>query len=166
MRSSCRFFATHSFSRACSGFHYTLLTLLDPLCYTDCPLLAIQIKSVRASRSSNARLDIVAVAADRYHETLANLNHFIAQQDLASVKGFYFVTDTALANVAKVWTDYGIGVQMRPTDKMSIHSDDVFIIGPNGRLKWIIPDNPLSNWVGARSADTELHFLLHQSGLN
>lgn len=66
------------------------------------------------------------MAADPYHEALANLSHFIAQHGLSYVKGFYFVTNSALATVAKVWTAYGIGVQMRPADKMSIHSGDVF----------------------------------------
>lgn len=145
--------------------HFTLLTFLDPLCYTDCPLLANQLKSVRAGLPLSAKLDMVAVAANPYHETLANLNHFIALHGLGAVKDFYFVTDTALSKVAKVWSTYGISVEMKPTDKMSIHSDYMFIIAPNGNLKWIVADNPLSNWAGGHSAVIELLTLLHRSGL-
>jgi cytochrome oxidase Cu insertion factor (SCO1/SenC/PrrC family) len=145
--------------------HYTLLTFLDPECWTDCPLLAAQLRQVRSDLSPGAKLDIVAVAADPYHETLANVNHFIDIHGLKSVKDFYFVTGP-LHSVQKVWGAYGIGVSMVPTDKMSIHSDLMFIITPHGRLTWIIPDEPLANWAGQHSAESELLSLLHQSGVH
>jgi cytochrome oxidase Cu insertion factor (SCO1/SenC/PrrC family) len=144
---------------------YTLLTFLDPECWTDCPLLAAQLKSVRAQLSPGAKLDIVAVAADPYHETLADVNHFISLHSLSGVKNFYFVTGK-LASVQKVWHSFGIGVTMTPTAKMSIHSDYMFIINPSGRLKWIVPDEPLANWAGQHSAESELLTLLHESGVH
>jgi hypothetical protein len=54
---------------------------------------------------------------------------------------------------------------MKPTDKMSIHSDYMFIINPKGRLKWIIPDDPAHSWAIENSSESELLNLLHQSGL-
>ena len=66
----------------------------------------------------------------------------------------------------KVWRSYGIGVTMAPTAKMSIHSDYMFIIAANGRLKWIIPDDPLANWAGQHSAESELMTLLRESGVH
>src|SRR5580698_3453147 len=80
--------------------HYTLLTFLDPECWTDCPLLAAQLRQVRQDLSPDAHLDIVAVAADPYHETIANVNHFIDIHSLKGVKDFYFVTGK-LADVQK-----------------------------------------------------------------
>jgi cytochrome oxidase Cu insertion factor (SCO1/SenC/PrrC family) len=145
--------------------NYTLLTFLDPECWTDCPLLAAQLRQVRTELSPGAKLDIVAVAADPYHESVADVNHFIDIHSLKNVKGFYFVTGR-LADVRKVWNTYGIGVSMTPTDKMSIHSDYMFIITPKDRLKWIIPDEPLANWAGQHSAESELLNLLHQSGVH
>jgi cytochrome oxidase Cu insertion factor (SCO1/SenC/PrrC family) len=145
--------------------HYTLLTFLDPECWTDCPLLAQQLRQVRQDLSPDAKLDIVAVAADPYHETIANVNHFIDIHSLKKVKDFYFVTGK-LADVRAVWNHYGIGVSMTPTDKMSIHSDYMFIITPEDRLKWIIPDEPLANWAGQHSAESELLNLLHESGVH
>jgi len=100
--------------------------------------LAAQLKQVRSELSPGAKIDIVAVAADPYHETLANVNHFISLHRLSEVKGFYFVTGT-LASVRNVWHSYGIGVTMAPSAKMSIHSDYMFIINSRGRLKWIVP---------------------------
>jgi cytochrome oxidase Cu insertion factor (SCO1/SenC/PrrC family) len=144
---------------------YTVLTFLDPECWTDCPLLAAQLKQVRTELSPGAKVDIVAVAADPYHETLADVNHFISLHSLSTVKNFYFVTGQ-LATVQKVWHSFGIGVTMTPTAKMSIHSDYVFVINPSRRLKWVVPDEPLANWAGQHSAESELLTLLHESGVH
>jgi len=143
---------------------YTLLTFLDPVCWTDCPLLANQLRIVRASLAANSPLDIVAVAANPSHESLSDVNHFIAKRHMSSIKNFYFVTSSNLASVQEVWHHYGISVI--PGAKMSLHSDLMFIIDPRGRLTWIIPDDPLSSWSGERSAVSELVSLLHQSGLH
>jgi len=145
--------------------HITLLTFLDPQCYTDCPLLAQQLEHLRSELSKNANLDIVAIAADPYHEQLSNLRHFIAIRGLSHVKNFYFVTGK-LATVRKVWKSYGIGVTMRPTDKMSVHSDFMFIINAHGKLRWIIPDDPLASTSGVASAVSELRGLLASEGVH
>jgi hypothetical protein len=81
---------------------YTLLTFLDPKCWTDCPLLADQMKSVRAALSPGAPIDMVAVAADRYHQAHADVNHFIRVRGLSSMKDFYFVTDPHVTTMEKV----------------------------------------------------------------
>jgi cytochrome oxidase Cu insertion factor (SCO1/SenC/PrrC family) len=143
----------------------TLLTFLDPRCWTDCPLLAKQLQNVRAELSSNANLDIVAIAADPHHEHLSDLRHFIAIRGLAHLKNFYFVTGK-LATVKKVWASYGIGVSMAAKDKMSIHSDFMFLISPQGELRWVIPDDPLSSSSGVASAVSELRGLLSSMGVN
>jgi len=143
----------------------TLLTFIDPRCYTDCPLLAKQLENVRAELSPNASLDIVAVAADPYHENLSDLRHFIADRGLAHLKNFYFVTGK-LSSVRKVWASYGIGVSMTSKDKMSIHSDFMFLVSSKGELRWVIPDDPLSSLSGVASAVSELRGLLSSMGVN
>lgn len=142
----------------------TLITFLDPVCWTDCPLLASQMAQVRSELSSNAKIDIVAVAADPYHETLANVRHFIAIHHLADLKNFYFVTG-ALAKTSKVWSEYGIGVTMTRTDAMSIHADYLFIVNAKGHLKWVIPDDPVSSVSVKASSVTEIMSLLATQGV-
>lgn len=143
----------------------TLLTFLDPHCWTDCPLLASQIAHVRQEFPASAKLDIVAVAADPYHESLSDIRHFIDTRGLRAVPNFYFVTGTR-AQTSSVWRNYGISVVMKPTDKMSVHSDFMFIIAPNGNLHWIVPDNPLSSSAGTSSAVAELGGLLRYEGVH
>ena len=145
--------------------HYTLLAFLDPVCWTDCPLIANQMKTVRAELSANAPLDMVAIAANPKHESFADVRHFIDVRGLSSVKDFYYLTSPDVTQMRKIWASYGIGVETVKNSKMSLHSDILFIIDPSGHFKWIVPDDPLSNWAGQRSAVTELLALLHQSGV-
>ena len=143
---------------------YTLLTFLDPVCYTDCPLLAGQLKQVSEQFGSHAKLDLVAVAANPLHETPANVRTFVAKHDLGTLKNFYFVTDS-LKHLAAIWNAYGIQVESSPKSVMSVHSDLVFVISPAGRIRWIIPDDPIATSSGQSSAETELMALLHNAGL-
>jgi cytochrome oxidase Cu insertion factor (SCO1/SenC/PrrC family) len=145
--------------------HYTLLAFLDPVCWTDCPLIANQMKTVRSLLAPNAKLDMVAIAANPAHESFADVRHFIAVRDLSSVKDFYYLTGADTITMRKIWASYGIGVQNVKNSRMTLHSDILFIIDPSGHFKWIVPDDPLANWSGQRSAVTELLALLHQSGI-
>ena len=145
--------------------HFTLLAFLDPVCYTDCPLIANQLKTVRADLSPSASLDIVAIAANPLHETPADIRRFIIQHDLSNVKDFHFLTSVDTNLMRRIWASYGIGVESVKGSRMSVHSDILFIIDPQGRIRWIVPDNPLSNWSGQSSAVTELLSLLHESGV-
>jgi len=144
--------------------YVTLLTFLDPRCYTDCPLLAQQLKTLRAELPVSAKLDLVAVAADPYHEQLSDLRHFIAIRRLTHVEHFYFVTGK-LEAVRKIWASYGIGVSMTKSDVMSIHSDSMFIINSKNQVKWVIPDDPISSSSGQASAVSELRVLLADEGV-
>ena len=144
---------------------YTLLTFLDPVCWTDCPLLAAQLKDVRTALGANAKIDVVAVAANPDHQTLANVHHFVAIHDMATVPNFYFLTGKPAAT-AVVWRDYGISVSNEPGVAMSVHSDFMFIISPSGHIRWIVPDDPLSGVAGQESTESELLSLLAQSGLH
>jgi cytochrome oxidase Cu insertion factor (SCO1/SenC/PrrC family) len=144
--------------------YYTLLTFLDPVCWTDCPLLAAQLKEVRSELPADAKIDIVAVAANPLHQTLANVRHFIKIHYLSDVKNFYFVTGPK-AKTSPVWHSYGISVTNEPGDLMSIHSDYIFVINGNDRLKWIVNDDPLKSVASQESTEAELMTLLHKAGL-
>jgi cytochrome oxidase Cu insertion factor (SCO1/SenC/PrrC family) len=144
--------------------YVTLLTFLDPRCWTDCPLLAQQLRLLRGQLPNNTKLDIVAVAADPFHEHLTDLRHFIAIRDLSHVENFYYVTGT-LSAMQKVWASYDIGVTMTKSDVMSIHSDFMYIIDSKHHLRWVIPDDPIASTSGQSSAVSELRGLLADEGI-
>jgi cytochrome oxidase Cu insertion factor (SCO1/SenC/PrrC family) len=155
----------HAYSLGEHRGRVTLLTFLDPHCWTDCPLLANQLASTRSQLAWNAKLDIVAVAADPYHESLADVRLFMARHGLNGVRNFYFVTGP-LAKVRAVWRNFGVSVSMKRTAKMSIHSDLMFIISREGRIHWIVPDDPIASASGTSSAVSELRALLALEGVS
>jgi len=143
---------------------FVLLTVLDPHCWTDCPLLAAQIEQIRKDFPASAPLDIVALAADPYHEQISDLRTFMKEHGLYAVKNFHFVTGP-LSTMQATWNEYGIGVTMKRTDKMSIHSDFMFVINPSGRLRAIVPDDPTQYQSGQESAEATIHGLMVKLGL-
>ena len=142
----------------------TVLAFLDPVCWTDCPLIAAQLKLLRAQLGPRAPVDIVAVAIDPYHEKVSDLRHFMTKHDLWGVRDFYYVTGR-LATLRRVWNAYGISVTMTRTDKMSVHSDFDFIVSSSGMLRWIIPDDPPASAAGTASAASQLRQLLSGLGV-
>jgi cytochrome oxidase Cu insertion factor (SCO1/SenC/PrrC family) len=144
--------------------HYTLLSFLDPTCWTDCALIANQLQQVGSALPMNSKLDIVAVVTNRFTTDVASVNSFIKERSLDSIKNFYFVTGSNAA-LESVWNSYGIDVAQKKTDKMSAHMNFVFIIDPAGHLRWVISDEPPSSWAGQHSASSEILRLLHKTGL-
>ena len=144
--------------------NYTLLSFLDPTCWTDCPLLANQLQQVGSALPKDSKLDIVAVVINRFTTDVASMNHFIKTRSLDKTKNFYYVTGS-VPSLESVWNSYGISVSQKKTDKMSTHNNYVFIIDPTGHLRWVISDDPPANWAGQRSSSSELISLLHKSGL-
>lgn len=143
---------------------YVVLTFLDPVCNTDCPLLGAQLKAVRDAFPASAPLDVVAIAANPLHETPAEVQGFIKRYGLSSMKNFHFVTGPT-RDLKKIWASWGISVQSQKGQAMSVHSDYVFVLQPHARLRWIIPDNPLDGRnVTQRSDAAEIEALLRQVG--
>lgn len=148
---------------------FTLLTFLDPACYTDCSLMAAQLKQVRSELGPTAKIDIVVVAANPAHQRLADVRHFMALHQLNDVNNFYFVTGpwSPTSPIQKVWNSYGIFVKAQKGSVMSVHSDTMYVISPRGRVKWYIPDDPTTGASYVMNADeSELISLLHQAGLH
>jgi cytochrome oxidase Cu insertion factor (SCO1/SenC/PrrC family) len=81
------------------------------------------------------------------------------------VKDFYFVTGKR-ATTSAVWSAYGVDVSSTPSDVMSVHSDVMFIVSSKGKLKWIIPDDPLSQVSLSASTVSELKDLLATQGVH
>jgi len=96
-----------------------LITCPRPGLLTDC-LYSRSVAQVRSQLSPNAKIDIVAVAADPYHEDAGRRFALHRHFAICGVKNFYFVTGTR-TQTSKVWATYGIGVTMTRTDAMSIH---------------------------------------------
>jgi cytochrome oxidase Cu insertion factor (SCO1/SenC/PrrC family) len=147
---------------------FTVLTFLDPRCWTDCPLLSHQLEDLDAMLTPTERrhVQLVAVAADPFHERVSDLRAFIKKNYLGSLDNFIYVTGQLPAMQA-TWASYDIGVTMRPGWRMSIHSDAAYLIDPSGQVRVFVPDDPSDDftWAAETSSAAELLKDLHQIGL-
>jgi cytochrome oxidase Cu insertion factor (SCO1/SenC/PrrC family) len=119
-----------------------LLTFLDPVCTTDCPLIAQEMRSADALLGGRAAgTELVAVVANPTYISTAYTRAFTAQENLGEVPNWLFLTGS-LGQLSSVWHHYGIEVEDLPAGAMAAHNDLAFVIGTDGQLRQEISDDP------------------------
>jgi cytochrome oxidase Cu insertion factor (SCO1/SenC/PrrC family) len=119
-----------------------LLTFLDPVCTTDCPIIAQEMRSADTLLGAKAdRTELVAVVANPTYTSLAYTRTFTSQENLSLVPNWLFLTGS-LSQLTAVWHDYGIEVEDLPAGAMAAHNDLAFVIGAGGMLRQELSDDP------------------------
>lgn len=119
-----------------------LLTFLDPVCTTDCPLIAQEMRSALAMLGAKAsNTELVAVVANPTYLSTAYTKAFTSQENLSQVPNWLFLTGS-LNQLKAVWHNYGIEVEDLPAGAMAAHNDLAFVIGADGNLQQEISDDP------------------------
>jgi cytochrome oxidase Cu insertion factor (SCO1/SenC/PrrC family) len=111
-----------------------LLTFLDPVCTTDCPIIAQELKLTGELLGSQARnVELVAVAANPTYYSTAFTRAFDQQEGMASVPDWRYLTGS-LPQLRQVWAQYGVQVENLPAGAMTDHPDIVIVIDPAGNI--------------------------------
>ena len=119
-----------------------LLTFLDPVCTTDCPLIAQEMRSADTLLGAKAGdTELVAVVANPTYTGTAFTAAFTRQEGLSQVRNWLFLTGS-LSQLADVWHHYGIEVENLPAGAMSAHDDLAFVISASGTIREEISDDP------------------------
>jgi cytochrome oxidase Cu insertion factor (SCO1/SenC/PrrC family) len=119
-----------------------LLTFLDPVCTTDCPLIAQEMRSADAMLGAKAgNTELVAVVANPTYTSIAYTKAFTSQENLSQVPNWLYLTGS-LSQLADVWHSYGIEVEDLPAGAMSAHNDIAFVISADGTVQQEISDDP------------------------
>jgi cytochrome oxidase Cu insertion factor (SCO1/SenC/PrrC family) len=130
-----------------------LLTFLDPVCTTDCPLIAQEFKAAGTLLGTQARqVELVAIAANPIYYGTPFTQAFTRQEGLAGVPDWLFLTGT-LAQLRQLWGQYGIVVVNAPAGAMSAHNDVAFVIDRSGTVRQEIITDP-----GPGTASTQSSF--------
>jgi cytochrome oxidase Cu insertion factor (SCO1/SenC/PrrC family) len=112
-----------------------LLTFLDPVCVTDCPLEAQEFRQAGVLLGADAsKVRLVAVNLNPLYSAVAYTQAFDRQERLASVPNWLFLTGSP-AQLRPVWRQYGVASQTVAAGAMVAHSDIAFVIGPDGRMR-------------------------------
>jgi cytochrome oxidase Cu insertion factor (SCO1/SenC/PrrC family) len=129
-----------------------LLTFLDPVCTTDCPLIAQEFKAADAMLGAQARqAELVAIVANPTYYGTQFTEAFTRQEGLSTVPDWLYLTGT-LAQLRNVWQQYGIDVQNLPAGAMSAHNDLAFVIDRAGIIRQEISADPGPGTISTQSS--------------
>jgi cytochrome oxidase Cu insertion factor (SCO1/SenC/PrrC family) len=129
-----------------------LLTFLDPVCTTDCPLIAQEFKATGTMLGAQARqVELVAIVANPTYYGTQFTQAFDRQEGLSAVPDWLYLTGT-LAQLRSAWQQYGVTVQNLPAGAMSAHDDLAFVIDRAGVIRQEIDADPGPGTTSTRSS--------------
>jgi cytochrome oxidase Cu insertion factor (SCO1/SenC/PrrC family) len=113
-----------------------LLTFLDPVCVTACPLIAREFWQAGRMLSAGERrqVELVAVNINPDYSQLAYIRAFDRQEDMESLSDWKYLTGSP-AQLRKVFHDYGVSSEDLPAGAMLGHSDIAFVIDRSGTMR-------------------------------
>ena len=129
------------------------LTFLDPVCTSDCPLIAQELREADAMLAPALREDVefVAIDANPLYQAPAYLLAFDRQEGLQHVPNWRYLTGSA-RELARVWNAYGVQVQYEPGGAMIGHSELGFVIDARGRVRATLETAPGAGTAASRSS--------------
>jgi cytochrome oxidase Cu insertion factor (SCO1/SenC/PrrC family) len=136
-----------------------LMTFLDPVCTTDCPIIAQEFKQTgQLLGARNSGVELVAIVANPTYRSTVFTQAFDRQEGLATVPNWLYLTGS-LSQLSAVWQHYGITVQNLPAGAMSAHNDLAVVIDPSGQIRQEVPADP---GPGTSSTKSSFSVLLSQ----
>jgi cytochrome oxidase Cu insertion factor (SCO1/SenC/PrrC family) len=130
-----------------------LLTFLDPVCTSDCPLIAQEFRQADQLLAGQSRqVELVAVVTNPLYTQPAYTQAFDRQEHMDTLPNWQYLTGSA-AQLKKVWRQYGIAAQVLPAGGMIGHSDIAYVIDRSGRTRTELNFDP-----GPGTASTQASF--------
>jgi cytochrome oxidase Cu insertion factor (SCO1/SenC/PrrC family) len=129
------------------------LTFLDPVCTSDCPLIAQEFRLAdQLLGTAASSVEFVAVVANPLYRSVAVLDAFDHAEGLDSLRNWLFLTGST-DQLRQVWGSYAVAVEIEPDGSMVYHSDLAYVIDPAGRTRVVLGADP-----GAGSAVSQSSF--------
>jgi cytochrome oxidase Cu insertion factor (SCO1/SenC/PrrC family) len=119
-----------------------LLTFLDPVCTSDCPLIAQELRAAdQLLGATSSRVELVAIVANPVYHQVADTQAFDRQESLSQIPNWLYLTGS-LPQLEQVWKDYGITTEILPAGAMIGHSDLAYVIDQAGRAREELNTDP------------------------
>jgi cytochrome oxidase Cu insertion factor (SCO1/SenC/PrrC family) len=112
-----------------------LMTFLDPVCTTDCPIIAQEFKQTGELLGAKDRdVELVAIVANPIYHSTTFTQAFDRQEGLSGVPNWLYLTGSVSA-LGAVWKQYGVSVADLPAGAMSAHNDLAVVIDGSGHIR-------------------------------
>ena len=130
------------------------ITFLDPVCTTDCPLIAQEFLAAdRALGPAAKNMAFVAVVANPVYHSVAAVQAFNRAEGLSAVANWSFLTGS-LSQLQRAWSDFGIAVAIEPAGSMIAHSETTYVIDRSGHVRVVLDSDPGPATTTTRSSFT------------
>jgi len=111
-----------------------LMTFLDPVCTSDCPIIGAEFKETGVLLgSADKNVELVAIAANPVYYSTADDRAFDAEAGLTTVPNWRYLTGP-LPQLEKLWSAYGVDVETLSAGAMAAHNDIAIVISPAGQI--------------------------------
>ena len=119
-----------------------LLTFLDPVCTTDCPLIAQEFRAAgQLLGAASSKVELVAVVANPVYHQVADTQAFDRQEHLDQVPNWLYLIGS-VPQLQQVWKDYAIAALILPAGSMIGHPDVAYLIDQTGRVRAELATHP------------------------
>lgn len=139
-----------------------LLTFLDPVCVTDCPLIAQEFRQAgQLLGADTSRVELVAINVNPLYYESAYTQAFDRQEGLTTVANWLYLTSSP-ATLRALYHAYGVPAETLPAGAMLGHNDIAFVIDQSGEIRETLDMDP-----GPGTAATQSSFstLLAQAAI-
>ncbi|HUJ67558.1 MAG TPA: SCO family protein [Acidimicrobiales bacterium] len=118
------------------------VTFLDPVCTSDCPVIAQEFREAgKLLGSAAGKVELIAIDANPRYTSRAYLTAFDQQEGLQSVPNWDYLTGP-LPALQHVWAAFAIEVAYEPGGAMIDHSEVAYVIDPTGRTREVLNTDP------------------------
>jgi cytochrome oxidase Cu insertion factor (SCO1/SenC/PrrC family) len=127
-----------------AGLHgkAVLLTFLDPVCTSDCPLIGQEFHQAAQLLGSSARqVELVAIVLSPTYRSVAVVQAFDQQEGFQNVPNWLYLTGT-LPQLQQVWRAYGMIAEDLPAGGMTLHNDQAYVIDKAGHVREELSTDP------------------------
>lgn len=130
------------------------LTFLDPVCTSDCPIIAQEFRAADAligADTNASRFAFVAVVANPLYRSQDYLAAFDQEEGLEHLANWRYLTGSVAA-LTSVWNAFGVQVAYAPGGSMIAHSDVGYVIDRNGHIRDILDADPGPGTAASKSS--------------
>jgi cytochrome oxidase Cu insertion factor (SCO1/SenC/PrrC family) len=118
------------------------LTFLDPVCVSDCPIIAQEFREADRLLGADAKnVELVAIVANPLYRSPAYMVAFDQQEGLEHLPNWLYLTGSA-TTLTRVWNSFGVQVGYSPAGAMIAHSDIAYVINSTGRTRYVLDMDP------------------------
>ncbi len=118
------------------------LTFLDPVCVSDCPIIAQEFHIADNLLGNDAsRVELVAIDINPRYITSDYLLAFDQQEGLNHLSNWDYLTGS-LPQLTTIWNAFGEQSAYAPGGAMIAHSDVAYVIDPTGHTRAILNSDP------------------------